>query len=404
MDSPKFFKTDPATLLLHEIDILLAQTRLMELYLKQSRAAAVNETARIREEYQAELRLLRSRLSVGEVEHPAIAAEKTMTGVPEQKFQDPAFLTQLSEKQRLLEECDAELQRAKSETAILRDRVAELEMAHEQSQAVAEEFATHREGLQVELAGLRHQLDKRQADSEKQQLISRALQEGLEEQLTELQVQLREKQSASQGAVIELQQARIEINALRAQIAELRGDAEKSNLGQTLRNELDRLVREAEEKNQILQDRNDELVRVKAEMDSLQERFTELDLSTTHTQGALAGESERMRTEFQAQLVLLQAELSQKQWALEELDATARGLEQTCHQEIESLRRRLAEMEAAHKTESHEYVIGEARLARAEDERFRISDSAESGNHHSKEVVQSRRWHSGFAWKRRWKS
>src|SRR5687767_4690664 len=132
MDSPKFFKTDPATLLLDEIDILLAQTRLIELYLKQSHAAAVNETARIREEYQAELRRLRSRLSAGDVEHPAIADEKTMTGVPEQKFQDPALLTQLSEKQRLLEECDAELQRAKSETAILRDRVAELEMVHEQ--------------------------------------------------------------------------------------------------------------------------------------------------------------------------------------------------------------------------------------------------------------------------------
>ena len=49
MDTPKYQKSDPAILLLNEIDILLAQTRLMELYLKQAQATAANEKARLHE-------------------------------------------------------------------------------------------------------------------------------------------------------------------------------------------------------------------------------------------------------------------------------------------------------------------------------------------------------------------
>src|SRR5687768_2481548 len=130
MDSPKFFKSDPAVLLINEIDILLAQTRLIELYLKQSQASAAHETARIHEEYQVNLK-------------------------------------------RLLESREVELQNAKSESAILRDRVAGLETAHQQAQAVEQELAINRQNLQVELTALRHQLEINQKDFEKQQLISR---------------------------------------------------------------------------------------------------------------------------------------------------------------------------------------------------------------------------------------
>src|SRR4030095_2941330 len=62
MDLPKYSKTDPAVMLLNEIEILLAQTRLMELYLRQAQATAANETASIHEQYQAQLGALRSTL------------------------------------------------------------------------------------------------------------------------------------------------------------------------------------------------------------------------------------------------------------------------------------------------------------------------------------------------------
>ena len=48
-------------------------------------------------------------------------------------------------------------------------------------------------------------------------------------------------------------------------------------LEQTNRDEIDRLISEAEERNRLLQNRNDELVRVKAQMDVIQERYAQLE-------------------------------------------------------------------------------------------------------------------------------
>ena len=50
MEQSPYPNSDPSILLLNEIDILLAQTRLMELYLKQAQATAANDarhTARV---------------------------------------------------------------------------------------------------------------------------------------------------------------------------------------------------------------------------------------------------------------------------------------------------------------------------------------------------------------------
>src|SRR6266540_4034800 len=101
MDSPKFTKSDPTVLLLNEIDILLAQTRLLELYLKQSQATAANETARIHEEYQAELKRLREHSASGDNEQPPAAP--SAPDVPERHLDRQ---NELSEKQRVLESRD----------------------------------------------------------------------------------------------------------------------------------------------------------------------------------------------------------------------------------------------------------------------------------------------------------
>ena len=52
---------------------------------------------------------------------------------------------------------------------------------------------------------------------------------------------------------------------------------------QLLRSEIESLVREAQEKSQILQNRNDELVRAKSERDMLQERLKDLESATNQT-------------------------------------------------------------------------------------------------------------------------
>ena len=82
MDPAKFQKTDPAILLLNEIDILLAQTSLMELYLKQAQATAADVNARLQEKYETDLASLRSALDAAAQqlqERPSTEAHRHMS-------------------------------------------------------------------------------------------------------------------------------------------------------------------------------------------------------------------------------------------------------------------------------------------------------------------------------------
>jgi hypothetical protein len=159
-------------------------------------------------------------------------------------------------------------------------------------------------------------------------------------------------------------------------------------------------------------------VRVKAEMDQLHERLNQFESAASRADDALAGETERMRTEFQAQLALLQAELSQKEWALEEQRAAALGMGQKHSQQvetlrkeyreqIESLRRQLAESEARLQKNDDQFLLGEDRLT--EEQKERLNNHRETAaiitnsEDRSFPALENRRWHSRFDWKRRWK-
>ncbi|HEU5462942.1 MAG TPA: hypothetical protein VFV82_02370, partial [Candidatus Binatia bacterium] len=54
-------------------------------------------------------------------------------------------------------------------------------------------------------------------------------------------------------------------------------EAPPDELVQSLRAELDQMRREAQEKHEILQSRNDELVRVKADLDRVQGRLRQME-------------------------------------------------------------------------------------------------------------------------------
>jgi chromosome segregation ATPase len=305
---------------------------------------------------------------------------------------------------------DQALNRLETELISLRSDLQQKAWALAQQQATMENVAlAHKsqiQKLEAKLGEQQHGVKDRSLELEKAQSEARVLQSRIEELDTELQYAQLTALSRTEQITQDYAARMADLNAQLAQKTSVlqERDLAQSNIEDTLRYELERLIREAEERNQILQNRNDELVRVKAEMDSLQERFAQLELSTSQTESALAGETERMHTELQARLALLQAELSQKEWALEERDATARGLEQIYLEEIESLRKQLAVKEAAIKPDGHDYVLGEPRLNQSEEERFQVTDSARSDDHHARQTPQSRRWHTGFAWKRRWKS
>jgi chromosome segregation ATPase len=355
MDSPNFIKSDSANLLLNEIDILLAQLRLLELYVKQSQASAAREIARIQEQYQAELK---------------------------QNRRDAALQDQLSGKQRLLESRDIELQTAKAETASLRGRIAELEMARHQAQAVEQEFAINRQDLQVEVAGLRHQLETKQADFEQQQIVSRALQQGLEEQLAQLGNQLTERQATLQGVATELRQARIEIAALQAQITELqtspheaqalaaheleqtrgrfeaeiaglqnslaerdraleKGKTAIADIERSLKTDMLALRSQLEQKQELVEFRDDELRDAHRQLAALQQRVTELE-SANQLAAANAAEVERIRSSLESEVTALQREVANRTRALDELREAVTATELALRAEIQTLQQEQA--------------------------------------------------------------
>jgi chromosome segregation ATPase len=175
--------------------------------------------------------------------------------------------------------------------------------------------------------------------------------------------------------------------------------AAPSGADRALHDEIARLRQEAQEKNQILQNRNDELVRVKIQLDQLHERLAQLESSSQEKTSSTV-EAERVRTEFQAQLVLLQAELSQKQWALEERQAKARIIEQSLRQELDSLRRQLAAKEAAEQA-GRDFLHGGPGANHDRDEVFALNGTNDAA---TGAFASQRRWNRGFGWKRRWRS
>jgi chromosome segregation ATPase len=151
-----------------------------------------------------------------------------------------------------------------------------------------------------------------------------------------------------------------------------------------------------------LQNRNDELVRVKAELDRIHDRFNQLESFAVQAENATRGEVERMRSEFQAQLASLQAELSQKEWALVERQASANGSEQDLRQQIESLRSQLSEQKSVDQQSISKSAISAAQLERLASLESTLNATATGMAPLSDESSQ-RRWRSRFVAKRRWK-
>jgi len=140
----------------------------------------------------------------------------------------------------------------------------------------------------------------------------------------------------------------------------------------------------------------------------LAERFNQLESHAVHAQSSALGEAENMRTGFQAQLALLQAELSQKEWALEERQAIIAGIEQEYRQQVDALRQQLAEEEQSAIPADNAFVMGAPNLTEAQREKLHKLDdmvnTIRSGDDNSFPAPSGRRWQTGFGWKRRWRS
>lgn len=396
----EFKSPDPLVLLLNEIDILLAQMRLMELCVQQAQAKANYERERAQQKHEAELAAIRYTLAESQ-RVPTDGSAETVEA-------------KLLENLRTIED---ELNQSRvsyqSQIESLQHEVAVRERAlTERQEAVsAVELALHGkiQVLQQDLARLRSE------NASLREKTAQALQRNTDAKLDQLRLQLAEAQLIVESRAAEIGALKKQLVALNQQLAQRASverplqnpllappqnqDLSRFEIEQSLREELERLLHEAEEKSQILQTRNDELVTVKAAMDALQERLNETEITMAENANAALAELERMRSEFQAQLALLQAELSQKDWALQEREALSQSLEQNYRHETDSLRQLLEEEKARKVRATEEFTIGEIRLGPAGD-----VELASQIHDHPDASAQRRRWHTDFVWKRRWKA
>jgi chromosome segregation ATPase len=301
-----------------------------------------------------------------------------------------------------------------------------MEIHLEQARATAEEKMTRlqeeiqqldgvRRSHEEEIAALRHQvITQERALTGRHEAVT-AVELALHGKIQSLQQDLAQRDSAieilnSKAASRAMttsskeQEFTMKTNDQDESLSQSAAGVEGGTPEQSLRDEINRLIREGQEKNQILQNRNEELVRVKAELDRLYEQVSQLESSRSEAVNALRDDSERMRTEFQAQLALLQAELSQREWTIEERQAAARGQEQNLRQEIESLRQQLAESKTAQPHDTDAFVFGEPRASDLREQHFEGIGSGDRLEGYTGSFAHRRRWQGGFGWKRRWRS
>ncbi len=406
-------KRDPALLLLNEIEKLLAQTRLMELQVEQAHSAAEEKFASLQQQIR-ELHSLRcsNEEEIAALRHQVATQELALTGRHEAVTAvELALHRKIQSLQQDLARRDSAIEISNSAAAALRVSLAEAESAD-----------TTRQELEARLGAKDDQLSAVQSTAWENEKRFNA-------KVHELQIQLANKQLLVDRRVTEIEDLRTTITRLSAQIvtqdfvkreakdlinesganrtasramttlsdqqefamktddqdespsaAEVEVSTPQATREQSLHDEVNRLIREAQEKNQILQDRNEELVRVKSELDRLHERLNQLESSRSETENALRDDSERMRTEFQAQLALLQAELSQREWTLEERQAQARGQEQALRQEVESLRQQLVKSKIAQQHDADAFVFGEPQASDAREQHFDDLGSGDRGD------------------------
>ncbi len=380
MDGTNTTPSDPAILLLNEIDILLAQTRLMELYLKQAQADGANQAARVNQQHQAELSSLRAAL----VEKEQAALQQAMSAARQENFAERIDQLEdlLDTKQSLLDSREGDLEAARAELGALQRQVVELETAHRQSQAAALAATTSSKSLQRELSELRRQFEHDQQNFRQQQLDAHQLDRELRAQLAQLQIELAEKQAWQQNADDEIKKDRDEILALRNDILQLqasrrRAETEAANeleqtrahlnaeiarlqtalvsreqehqqdrstlaaIDEDLKAEIDRLRRELDDKHQQIESRHGAWHEVQSEIAGLRQSVVELEAAQQQAASEKAA-LENQRVALENELTQLHHHISVKEREITQRYEAVTGVELALHGRIQGLQQELA--------------------------------------------------------------
>ncbi len=157
----------------------------------------------------------------------------------------------------------------------------------------------------------------------------------------------------------------------------------------------------------LRESRNDELLRVKSDLDSLQERITYLESAARQAVLERAHDAEALERQNKSELDRLWDGLAQKEQILETRQAAVNDLEQGFQTQIDSLRSELAEKQALLENPSKGFLLGDPTLTKSQKEKLtRLEQLVETikADNEQTLIPPNRRWRFGLGRKRRWKS
>jgi hypothetical protein len=376
----------------------------------------IDEVAALQQAIGAKELLLREREAAFE------ALEQRLNSTIEQLSAD------LNEKQTLIGQNEMKSQQAKADVIEIVEQKTRLEILQKQTErllsAQAEQIRT---GVRAEIQHLERQLMDKVSELQKCQGGTMDLQHRLAEmqllsesravQIEDLKAEIvRLSQEISRGEPVKLgtgsdherrhpRERQLWAGEISAGLDTNSHDAESAEAPPW--NGISTLRQEAEEKHLLLASRNEELVRVKAEIDLLQGQISELKESNQRIQESAETECAKMRTEFQAQLAFLQAELSQRDWAIEEREAAQRVLEQGLRAKIGQLELQLAQIKTSAEGAAQEFILGENWESEAQlDHTWKLQERLDGNGAAGAQTPydQSGKWRGSGRWKRRWRS
>ena len=333
MNSSTSNKTDPATLLRNEIEILFTQIRLMELYVKRAQASAAQEADHMRHQHQSELALLRAEL---EQKERALASRQREPIGSEFQIELHSLHAQLEDIQHTLQERQvtiADLERQ------LHSRQHDFGDPLKQNQAEA-----IRQGYIDEIAALRETIETKDRLLHERQTVFNSLQTDLNAVINDLRDRLDEQQTLTSQSDFKLKQAKSQITEIleqKTQLELVRKQTERLQSAQSdkmragvraeielLEGQLKQKEIELQTKQTLLERHNEEAQKIHFQAECMRQRIAEQEATIRRFEEQTAPlESERLR-QAEAELIRL------------------RGMEQSFNARIQELQTQLEETQA----------------------------------------------------------
>jgi len=395
-----------------EIAALREELARSEFARRQTETLASTQAEQIRERVKVEIGTLDAQLKEKEDALKSLADRGREL---ESKIDD--LQRQLAEKEPLIASRDVEVRALRVQAGELRSQITHLERTQgeklEKQRVAAGQLE---QNLRIQVSDLQNELAEKLALLEARNHEVRALESKVTEfveRIDRSEAALDQARATAAGEIEQMrQQSQAELTARQAEIegkveALQKHEAELYATEQNLQAEMNVLRAEVAEKRSLLENRNDELLRVKLEADSLQDRIAYLESAARQAELESLHPSARAEEQTRPELDRLWEELSQKEQMLEQRQTAVNDLEQGFQAQIDSLRSELAEKQALLENPGTAFLLGEPTLTESQKEKLgrleQLVETIKADNEQTLISAQNRKWRFSLSRKRRWK-